>query len=414
MRSINAADSRETLLRGPFGRAFHASREAQMLVDDTGVVVAANVAAGMLAQTDADRLVGRRLDAVLVEDTQAAMPIAMAKPADQGSEVMCRIGVGRFSRPVACAVTPDIDEGLHLVALQHADDADADARAHLLAAAVDSSHDAVFTVDADGAITAGSARAAEAVGYTPRWLQGRPVAELVVEGCRAEFTRLVEAAASGHDVFQHDTKVVDHGGAVLEVTVNMAPLRLRPGGNIVGVSVIVQDITARKMLERRLRDHAERDPLTEIYNRRRLERELYRAVRLAQRHSQHDGALLLFDVDDFKRVNDTLGHAAGDDVLRTLARVVGRCLRDTDVLARLGGDEFAVVIGDADAAAAQAVAAKVLQATRECLSPWKVTVSLGVAHFTGAGEEAPDRIMAAADRAMYRAKAAGGDAVSGA
>jgi len=413
MRSSNLADRLSALLRGPFGRAFRAGRQAQLLVDDTGVMVAANAAAGALADEDPDLLVGLPLEALLVGDEADGRSLTFRALPDDGSDVIARIGSGRFGPSVACTVARDIDDGIHLVGLQRVERSDGDVRAGLLAAAVDSSHDAIFTVDRDGAINAVSARAAEAVGHTPQWLHGRDVTELVAEGRRPEFSQLVGSAATGHDVFQYDTQVVDRDGRVLEVTVNLAPLRLRAGGEIVGVAGIVQDITARKVLERELRDHAERDPLTQLFNRRRLETELYRALRLAQRHARHAGALLVFDVDGFKRVNDTLGHAAGDDVLRAIAHAAGACLRDTDVFARLGGDEFAVLIGDADAAAAQAVAGKVLHAARTCLAPWGATISIGVARFTGEAGERRDGIMAAADRAMYRAKTAGGDAVSG-
>jgi PAS domain S-box-containing protein len=328
MTSTDGADTLTALPNSPFGRLFRAAGEAQLLVDDAGVVVAANAAARALTHDD---VVGTSVEAMLMAEGSEEQSISFAELSAAAPEVAYRLRQGRFGRALACEVTLAIDDGLHLVALRHVDTGE---RARLLAAAVDSSHDAIVTLDLNGAVTAVNARAAEVLGHAPPRLQGSLLAAVVMEHERGEVERLIGAAASGHDVFQHDARVQRPDGEIVDITINLAPLRTGTDAAIAGVSVIVQDITGRKGLERRLRDHAERDPLTGIFNRRRFGAELYRAVRLAQRHPQHTGAVIVFDIDEFKLVNDTGGHAAGDDLLCTLAASVGNSLRDTDVLAR--------------------------------------------------------------------------------
>ena len=123
--------------------------------------------------------------------------------------------------------------------------------------------------------------------------------------------------------------------------------------------------------------------------------------------------MLLLDVDGFKQVNDTHGHAAGDQLLRDLAAAIQNCVRDTDVPARIGGDEFAILLVNADGAAAAAAAAKVLAATRLSVAGWRTSTSVGMATFGPSAAISPDHVLAAADRALYAAKAAGGDRLAG-
>ena len=159
-----------------------------------------------------------------------------------------------------------------------------------------------------------------------------------------------------------------------------------------------QDITE-------LRRHASRDPLTDALNRRAFELELARCP---------DGALLLLDLDGFKDVNDIHGHEAGDALLRGLAGAITRRLRRDDVLARLGGDEFAVLLPGCpvDEAARVAFDLTVLIAEQRFVFDGVergVTASIGLSPVRAG--VAPATMLAAADRAMYDAKAVGGGRV---
>jgi diguanylate cyclase (GGDEF)-like protein len=125
-----------------------------------------------------------------------------------------------------------------------------------------------------------------------------------------------------------------------------------------------------------------------------------------------EGAALVLDLDCFKPVNDTFGHAAGDRLLARVACVLRARLRATDVVARLGGDEFAILLPRVDAAGASAVAHSLVETVRaEALTADArgVTVSVGIIAFDERAPSVPEGVLAAADIAMYDAKAAGGD-----
>ena len=174
------------------------------------------------------------------------------------------------------------------------------------------------------------------------------------------------------------------------------------------------DVTERKAAEERLRFLADHDPLSGLFNRRRFEAELQREVHLAESRPRRS-VLLLLDVDRFKAINDTLGHATGDAVIERLGDALRSRLRSADVVARLGGDEFAAilrrvdmqaareVVRDLQAVAAQRIASVVGEAHGQ------VTLSAGLVAIDE-GTTA-DELLSQADRALYAAKAAGGDRV---
>jgi diguanylate cyclase (GGDEF)-like protein len=168
----------------------------------------------------------------------------------------------------------------------------------------------------------------------------------------------------------------------------------------------------RKRLEAHLVHLADHDPLTDVLSRRGFNAELWSQIAKAKRYGVH-GSLLFLDLDDFKRVNDTLGHAAGDQVLSRVAALFRARLRDTDLLARLGGDEFAILLPHAGGAQARAVAEQLLQAIRDqpfVVEGQRVTISasIGIALFPHHGDSV-DELLGEADASMYQAKAAGGN-----
>ena len=179
----------------------------------------------------------------------------------------------------------------------------------------------------------------------------------------------------------------------------------------------LQDIEERKRYEGELGYLVEHDPLTGLLNRRGFVRELAHQIAYARRYGS-GGAVLFLDLDDFKYVNDTLGHSAGDEVISDLARVVGKRLRETDIFARLGGDEFAVLLPDAAVGEAETVSASLLEAVRDgcgiSLGEGRaVTMSIGIAGFQEPSKElTPDDILVDADVAMYCAKESGKDRVA--
>lgn len=174
--------------------------------------------------------------------------------------------------------------------------------------------------------------------------------------------------------------------------------------------VHVQDITERKRVENQLIHLANYDPLTELFNRRRFQEELERKLADAARYGSH-GALLFIDLDQFKYINDSLGHQAGDRMLRSLAKLLRSQLRESDSIARLGGDEFAVLLPHADGRQAETVAHKLLESLRRHVEiingrPVGITGSMGIALFPEHGRTA-EELLAYADMAMYRVKEIG-------
>jgi two-component system, cell cycle response regulator len=163
-------------------------------------------------------------------------------------------------------------------------------------------------------------------------------------------------------------------------------------------------------LQQNLYDSATRDPLTQLANRRAFTESLEREIAFAKRHSR-PLALVAFDVDHFKLINDTFGHPAGDHVLRHLGEVVATFLRVEDVVARVGGEEFAALLRDVPLAGARDCAER-LRRTVESTAfehgghRMRVTISLGVAMLDAAAPTG-DALVQAADRCLYAAKQAG-------
>jgi diguanylate cyclase (GGDEF)-like protein/PAS domain S-box-containing protein len=204
--------------------------------------------------------------------------------------------------------------------------------------------------------------------------------------------------------WQGEHRLVDSGGTELVVSLSLA---------VVDAVLVAQieDITARKRVETRLHDLAERDPLTGLWNRRHFEGELGKQLARCRRYGE-PAALAIIDLDNFKYLNDTLGHKAGDDMIKLVARALTTRLRSTDVIARLGGDEFAVLLAHVEESEARSVAddiAAVIRAEPLQLGDINVhtTASVGVA-IVGASDD-PQEALTQADGAMYDAKGAGGD-----
>ena len=178
----------------------------------------------------------------------------------------------------------------------------------------------------------------------------------------------------------------------------------------------IQDISERKQLEERLVFLADHDEMTGLANRRRFREEVERGVNYAERYG-HPAAMLLLDLDNFKDVNDSLGHHVGDRLLVGVAERLGTRLRRTDVLGRIGGDEFAALLPQAEPAQAIRVAEEVLDeiiTAAYALDGHVVTAraSIGLALFRpGLGIDADD-LQIRADVAMYTAKREGGNRVS--
>ncbi len=186
------------------------------------------------------------------------------------------------------------------------------------------------------------------------------------------------------------------------------------GARAIGRIWVFEDITEQRRVANQLLHLAERDPLTNLFNRRRFHEELERMLADGRRHGEEVG-LLAIDLDEFKPVNDSYGHQAGDEVLVGLAGAVASVVRRNEMFFRMGGDEFAILVSAADPQGLAELARRVCA----CIAGLNfsfgrgqgtatVTASIGIALSTRHGEDG-ERLIGAADRGMYRAKALGGN-----
>ncbi|HYF26702.1 MAG TPA: EAL domain-containing protein [Baekduia sp.] len=283
----------------------------------------------------------------------------------------------------------------------------------LLASIIDSSDDAIVGRDAEGRITSWNPGAERLYGWAAGDIIGAPAELLVPPARRREEHEALQRIFAGERLDHFETQRLRKDGRLLDISLTLSPMR--QGDAIVGVSSIARDITERKRFEQQLQRLAERDPLTDLFNRRRFAEELAIQAKQASRY-ETTCAVLLLDLDGLKYVNDSHGHLAGDELLRSVARLLGSRVRDTDVLARLGGDEFAVLLPRAGEPEAQRVAAELLEELRHHTvvlggGIMRVTGSIGIA-VSGGGAGRDDELLEAADRAMYAAKDAGRDRIA--
>jgi diguanylate cyclase (GGDEF)-like protein/PAS domain S-box-containing protein len=240
---------------------------------------------------------------------------------------------------------------------------------------------------------------------------GQPVLSLPIM-VTDDLSRLAEFAEGQLDRVAVDRTL--HAGEPGEMHVIVTAVALRDGmGALQGLLVTVIDVSERARHEAELAHLADHDPLTGLANRRRFDAEL--AAHLERCDTGiPTGALLVLDLDNFKQVNDTQGHGAGDHMIVSVAAVLRARMRVVDVVARLGGDEFAVLLRSADRQDAEAVAQDLVDLIREQVRilggtpPRTITTSIGVVLVQGT-RLAASELLSTADRTMYDAKAAGGD-----
>jgi diguanylate cyclase (GGDEF)-like protein len=203
---------------------------------------------------------------------------------------------------------------------------------------------------------------------------------------------------------------VTHGGVARTVHSVFIP-HVREG-EVLGAYVLTSDVTAARLYERQLKTMALTDALTGLHNRRSYEL-LFESAILRAHRSGERLALIYLDIDKFKQINDTLGHAGGDDVLKQFAQRLLAAVRKTDTVSRLAGDEFTIVLeGVHTLEQCETIGRTILEAIRVPFivgaQQWPVTTSVGIAWSAG-GESGARRLADSADAALYQAKAAGRD-----
>lgn len=227
------------------------------------------------------------------------------------------------------------------------------------------------------------------------------------ETLRHEFTRLIDGRTASVRI---ETRVRRPTEA--ETWCELTAVAMRQGMPDAAILLLVNDITERRLREVRLRQLAERDPLTGLHNRRsfiHVLRERLVALDRPSRRADDEWTLLVIDLDGFKEVNDTCGHAAGDAVLVAVAAAIRDRTRMDDTVGRLGGDEFAILFRShepSDAAAiGDQIIARIAAAARTVPGAPPVTASVGIVQLRASRQA--EETLEAADSAMYSAKRAG-------
>ncbi len=272
----------------------------------------------------------------------------------------------------------------------------------------------LFTVDARGTLLSVNDYGARQLGYGPEELCGRNISSLVpatdAEACM-EFLR---------DCFQQDNGA-PHSITLAKRRKDGQLIRVRETARLLPsegerpeLLLVCEDITRSFHLSRKLAYQASHDDLTGLINRREFEQRLKRVLQ-PQRLAQTQHAVAYLDLDQFKIVNDTCGHLAGDELLRQITRVLKRGLRRLDSLARLGGDEFAILLEDCDLAQATRVLENLRRRISDYRFVWegktfRIGVSIGLVPITS-DSDGPMTLLRHADTACYMAKEQGRDRI---
>ncbi len=275
--------------------------------------------------------------------------------------------------------------------------------------------DAVITTDAEGRIDSMNPVAESLTGWESREAQGRKIGEVltVINDMTREPSEspLVRCLREGQVLgLSEHTVLVSKRGQEIAIQDSAAPIRDR-AGNLIGAVMVFHDVSKERRLHRALHYQASHDALTGLINRREFENRLTAALEQAKQETQARHALLYLDLDQFKLVNDTCGHPAGDQLLKQITGMLQSRIRAGDTLARLGGDEFGILLHDCDLDQALRVAEPLRQAIRDFRFIWQdgvlaVGVSIGIVQITSETASVAS-LMSAADVACYTAKDSG-------
>ena len=295
-------------------------------------------------------------------------------------------------------------------------------------AIVDYSDDAIFSETLDGTIQSWNSGAKNLLGYMAKEMIGHSMQILIPADHFSQESDMRAQIAQGEKVGNLETVYRHKDGCLINVSVTISPI-YDAANHVVATSKIVRDISERKLAEAEIAKLAFYDTLTQLPN-RRLFYERFKLAVAASKRSQRFGAVLLLDLDNFKTLNDTQGHVAGDMLLCDAARRIEKSIREIDTVARFGGDEFLVLLSDLSADKAEAVvrAKIVAEKIRSALfKPYLLNVqpldsrTINIEHQSTASigaalyfdnEMTVEDVLRNADIAMYQAKSNGRNQIS--
>lgn len=390
-----------------------------------GKIIYANAAAAdMVGATQPDALIGKavmnfvhpdfqqqtqqRLQALATDDVKKLPLINIKVFTSTGGarDVEVASGITNFKgEKVFQSVLRDISARLHAEEALKQSESD-------LRAIFDSMAEFYYRADTNGCIVRASGAALEVTGWNHEDIIGLNLGNCYVDPDGRE--KFLKAMAEANGVMRnYEAQLTRADGERIWVSTNAHYTRDKDG-SITGVEGTTRDITETVQARDVLQHMAMHDVLTGLGNRRSFEARLKEALPRARR-AENGGAILYFDLDGFKAVNDTHGHDLGDSVLRIVGKRLKALARETDYVARIGGDEFCLIIeGAADTAAIERVAEKLIASLIEPYdvhdNALRLGVSVGIVPFNGSEDEAAvHTLITQADNAMYKAKRGGGN-----
>jgi diguanylate cyclase (GGDEF)-like protein/PAS domain S-box-containing protein len=395
-------------------------------LDTDGRTTFANAAAARMLGHPPEELLGRSQHELIHHTRADGTPYPreecpMFRAAKEGTvqqgadEVFWRKDGTSF--PVECMSTPTVEDGRLVGAVVTFRDVTERRQAEealrrseeLYRTLAEAMQDMIFIIDRDGGIRYVNSFAASQFGRQPEDIVGRRQQDVFPAEAAERHRRSLDLVFDkGEPMYVEELDSFPRGQVWLGTW--LVPIR-DGSGNVTQVMGVSRDITDRKRAEEQLLHDAFHDALTGLPNRALFMDRLGRAVERRKRHHERSLAVLFLDLDGFKVINDSLGHAVGDQLLVGTARRLQTILRSGDTVARLGGDEFGVLLDDLrDAAEASRVSERIQRELAQTfvLSGQEVFVraSIGIALNT-TGDERPEDLLRDADTAMYRAKALG-------
>jgi len=274
--------------------------------------------------------------------------------------------------------------------------------------------EAVIATDASGVVEYLNPIAEHLTGWCEAEAVGQPIDKIfkIIDGGRHNRSDNLVARCLQQDCpfsQEQDIVIISRDGQEYVVEETVAPLR-GSQGKLLGVVIVFRDVTQQRHVTKELAHYAGHDSLTGLVNRREFMQRLERTV-MTSKSAATQHVLCFIDLDQFKIVNDSVGHVAGDELLRQIAALFLEKVRDRDTLARLGGDEFALLLNNCPLEKGMLIAESIIAELRDFYFVWEgqsfqIGASIGLVLITDEAESAAE-ILSQADQACYSAKAAG-------
>ncbi len=279
---------------------------------------------------------------------------------------------------------------------------------------LDSIGDAVITTNAAGKIDYMNPVAEALTGWTRERVWNVPISDVFrissETGARAIQDPALHCLSSDCDRIQgQDVFLINRTNEKISIEFSATPIR-NAAGKVSGAVIVFRDVSEQRKLKVQLAYQATHDPLTHLANRREFEFRLEKLLLSAKERNEHHAALYI-DLDQFKLINDTCGHTAGDELLRQLSGILAQKVRDTDTVARLGGDEFGVLVERCSLEQARRLAHDIRGAIEQFRFLWQgkdfeIAASIGVVAISPESENIGE-VLSSADLACYAAKERG-------